>query len=216
MSSAGFIFDLDGVLVDTARYHYLAWKELADSLGIPFTREDNARLKGVSRQASFEIILEIGGLTMSEGEKAAYCARKNEVYLSYIRQLRSEDVLPGSREFLIAAKKAGIHLALGSASKNAPFILKKLEFTRLFDVVIDGTAVSRTKPDPEVFLLGAEALGCPAENCVVFEDAAAGIEAAHRGGMRAVGVGQKEDLPCADAWIDGFAGLTPADVLNML
>lgn len=216
MTSIGFLFDLDGVLVDTAKYHYLAWKELADSLGIPFTRKDNARLKGVSRQASFDIILEIGGLTMSEAEKAAYCTRKNEVYLSYIHQLRSEDVLPGAREFLIAVKKADIFLALGSASKNAPFILKKLELTQLFDAVIDGTSVSRTKPDPEVFLLGAEAIGCPAENCVVFEDAAAGIEAAHRGGMRAVGVGRKADLPCADAWIDGFAGLTPADVLNML
>lgn len=216
MKNVGFLFDLDGVIVDTAKYHFLAWKDLAEELSIPFTQQDNERLKGVSRIRSFEIILELGGRTMSEEEKIAYCTKKNEVYLTYIDKLRADEVLPGAREFLTAAKAAGIPIALGSASKNAPRILDKLELTDLFDAIIDGTVVSRAKPDPEVFLKGAEAVNRPAECCVVFEDAVAGVEAAHRGGMKAVGVGRKEDLPEADAWITGFSGLTPDDILKML
>ena len=216
MKQVGFLFDLDGVIVDTAKYHYLAWKDLAEELSIPFTQEDNERLKGVSRVRSFEIILELGNRTMSEEEKNSYCTKKNDVYLSYIDRLRSDEVLPGAGEFLAAARAAGIPIALGSASKNAPRILDKLELTDLFDAIIDGTVVSRAKPDPEVFLKGAEAVGLPAECCVVFEDSVAGIEAAHRGGMKAVGVGRKEDLPEADAWITGFTDLAPVDILNML
>lgn len=216
MKQVGFLFDLDGVIVDTAKYHYLAWKDLAETLSIPFTLKDNERLKGVSRARSLEIILELGNRTMSEAEKAAYCTKKNDVYLSYIDNLRADEVLPGAGEFLAAAKAAGIPIALGSASKNAPRILDKLGLTALFDAIIDGTVVSRAKPDPEVFLKGAEAVKLPAECCIVFEDSVAGIEAAHRGGMKAVGVGRKEDLPEADAWITGFDGLTPADILNML
>ena len=216
MRNVGFLFDLDGVIVDTAKYHYLAWKDLAEELGITFTKQDNERLKGVSRIRSFEIILELGGRTMSEEEKIAYCTKKNDVYLTYIDKLRTDEVLPGAREFLTAAKAAGIPIALGSASKNAPRILDKLELTDLFDAIIDGTVVSRAKPDPEVFLKGAEAVNRAPECCVVFEDAVAGVDAAHRGGMKAVGVGRKEDLPEADAWITGFAGLTPDDILNML
>lgn len=216
MKQVGFLFDLDGVIVDTAKYHYLAWKDLAEELSIPFSQEDNERLKGVSRMRSFEIILELGNRTMSEEEKIAYCAKKNDVYLNYIDKLRSDEVLPGAREFLLAARNAGIPIALGSASKNAPRILDKLELTELFDAIIDGTVVSQAKPDPEVFLKGADAVRLPAEYCVVFEDSAAGIEAAHRGGMKAVAVGRKEDLPEADAWITGFMDLTPVDILNML
>lgn len=216
MKQVGFLFDLDGVIVDTVKYHYLAWKDLAETLSIPFTLEDNERLKGVSRVRSLEIILELGNRTMSEAEKADYCTKKNDVYLSYIDNLRADEVLPGAGEFLAAAKAAGIPIALGSASKNAPRILDKLGLTALFDAIIDGTVVSRAKPDPEVFLKGAEAVKLPAECCIVFEDSVAGIEAAHRGGMKAVGVGRKEDLPEADAWITGFDGLTPADILNML
>lgn len=216
MKQVGFLFDLDGVIVDTAKYHYLAWKDLAETLSIPFTLEDNERLKGVSRVRSLEIILELGNRTMSEAEKADYCTKKNDVYLSYIDNLRADEVLPGAGEFLAAAKAAGIPIALGSASKNAPRILDKLGLTALFDAIIDGTVVSRAKPAPEVFLKGAEAVKLPAECCIVFEDSVAGIEAAHRGGMKAVGVGRKEDLPEADAWITGFDGLTPADILNML
>ena len=216
MKQVGFLFDLDGVIVDTAKYHYLAWKDLAEELSIPFTPQDNELLKGVSRMRSFEIILGLGNRTMSEEDKLHYCTKKNEVYLTYIDQLTKSDVLPGAREFLIAAKKAGIGVALGSASKNAPRILSKLELNDLFDAIIDGTVVSAAKPDPEVFVKGAKALGTPCCQCVVFEDAAAGVQAAHAGGMKAVGVGRKEDLPEADTWITGFSGLTPDDILKIL
>ena len=214
MRKIGFLFDLDGVIVDTAKYHYLAWKDLAQELSIPFTIQDNELLKGVSRMRSFEIILSLGNRTMSEEEKTAYCTKKNDVYLSYIDTLTKEDVLPGARDFLVAAKASGIGVALGSASKNAPRILQKLELTELFDAIMDGTTVSAAKPDPEVFTKGADALGLPWENCIVFEDSVAGIEAAHAGGMKAVGVGRKEDLPSADTWISTFAGLSPQDILG--
>ncbi len=216
MGSIGFLFDLDGVIVDTAKYHFLAWKDLAEELGIPFTQQDNELLKGVSRVRSFEIILGLGGRTMSEEEKLHYCTRKNEVYLSYIDRLQPEEILPGARDFLIAARSAGIGVALGSASKNAPRILDKLGLTELFDVIVDGTVVSAAKPDPDVFLKGAEGLSLPYAHCIVFEDSAAGVEAAHAGGMKAVGVGRREDLPEADIWITGFAGLTPDALLEML
>lgn len=216
MQQIGFIFDLDGVIVDTAKYHYLAWKDLAEGLSIPFTLKDNERLKGVSRMRSFEIILEIGGRTMTEDEKNAYCTKKNDVYLTYIDQLKKEEVLPGAREFLTAAKSSGIPIALGSASKNALRILDKLELTDLFDAIIDGTVVSLAKPDPEIFLKGADALKLQPETCIVFEDSTAGIEAAHRGGMKAVGVGNQADLPEADTWIGGFEGLMPEDILGLI
>lgn len=211
----GFLFDLDGVIVDTAKYHFLAWKQLADELAIPFTEKDNERLKGVSRLRSFEIILELGRQTMSEEEKDYYCARKNQIYLSYIDRLQKEDVLPGVRLFLQASREQGISLALGSASKNARRILEKLELTGLFDAVIDGTVVSLAKPDPEVFLKGAEALNLASADCIVFEDSAAGIEAAHRGGMKAIGVGKRDNLPDADGWIQGFEGLSPQDISDI-
>ena len=216
MKQIGFLFDLDGVIVDTAKYHFLAWKDLAQELSIPFTEQDNELLKGVSRVRSFEIILELGGRTMSEEDKQAYCAKKNDVYLSYIDRLKKEEVLPGAREFLIAAKEAGIGVALGSASKNARRILDKLELTDLFDAIVDGTVVSAAKPDPEVFVKGAQALGLENSQCVVFEDSVAGIEAALAGGMKAVGVGRQEDLPLANTWIQSFYGLTPQDILDRL
>ena len=216
MEKIGFLFDLDGVIVDTAKYHFLAWKDLAQELSIPFTEQDNELLKGVSRVRSFEIILELGGRTMSEEDKQAYCAKKNDVYLSYIDRLKKEEVLPGAREFLIAAKEAGIGVALGSASKNARRILDKLELTDLFDAIVDGTVVSAAKPDPEVFVKGAQALGLENSQCVVFEDSVAGIEAALAGGMKAVGVGRQEDLPLANTWIQSFYGLTPQDILDRL
>ncbi len=216
MKKIGFLFDLDGVIVDTAKYHFLAWKDLADELGIPFTHRDNELLKGVSRMRSFEIILELGNCAMSWEEKLYYCTRKNQVYLSYIERLCPDEILPGAKEFLLAARAAGIGVALGSASKNAPRILEKLELTELFDVIVDGTVVSSAKPDPEVFVKGAEGLGLACENCIVFEDSAAGIEAAHRGNMKAVGVGSPSDLPEAETWITGFAGLTPDALLKKL
>ncbi|MGB8452797.1 MAG: beta-phosphoglucomutase [Anaerocolumna sp.] len=212
----GLLFDLDGVIVDTAKYHYLAWKELAAELLIPFNQKDNERLKGVSRMKSFEIILEIGNVEMSEEQKEKYCAKKNQVYLEYIYKLREEEILPGVNKFLRDARDKGYKLALGSASKNAGLILSKLKLTEAFDAVIDGTKTEKAKPDPEVFLLGAKELGFSKEACIVFEDAKAGIEAAHNGGMTAVGIGTKENLPNADICISGFEDISIEEILKQL
>lgn len=216
MKKYGFLFDLDGVLVDTAKYHYLAWKRLADELNIPFDEKDNERLKGVSRMASLEIILELGHREMSPAEKEACCTSKNQWYVEYISRLKKEELLPGVEDFLRSAREAGVGIALGSASKNSPLILERLGITPLFDAIVDGTRVHRAKPDPEVFLTGASDLKLPPEHCVVFEDAAAGIEAAHRGGMHAVGIGDPEILAAADIILPGFAGVTVQQVLTKL
>jgi len=197
----GIIFDLDGVLVDTARYHYLAWKRLADELGFDFTIEDNERLKGVSRMQSLEILLEVGNYSMTDEQKEINATRKNTWYVEYLHTLDETALLSGSKEYLQKLRKEGIKIALGSASKNAPLILERLNIASFFDAVIDGNSVSKTKPDPEVFLKGAAALGLPPENCAVFEDALAGIEAAKAGGMYAVAVGERENLPGADMYI---------------
>lgn len=196
----GAIFDLDGVLVDTAKYHYLAWKELAGQLGFEFTMEQNEALKGVSRMRSLELMLEAGGMSgrFSEAEKCEMAEQKNRIYVEYVKRLRQEELLPGVGELLEKMKGAGIKTALGSASKNARMILDGLGITQAFDAIVDGTMVTRAKPDPEVFLVGAELLRLPAADCVVFEDSTAGIEAAKAAGMRAVGIGTREKLPQAD------------------
>jgi len=194
----GGLFDLDGVIVDTAKYHYLAWKRLANELGFDFTEHDNERLKGVSRMESLRILLEIGGVEAAEDARAMMAARKNAWYVEYISKMDANEILPGAREYLMALRSRGVKIALGSASKNAPMILDNLGITPLFDAIVDGNKVSHAKPDPEVFLIGARELGLDVGDCVVFEDAAAGVEAAHRGGMRAVGIGTREALPDAD------------------
>ena len=216
MNFKGLIFDLDGVIVDTAKYHYLAWKSLSERLGIEFTEKDNERLKGVSRMASFEIILEIGGRTMSQREKEACCAEKNDLYVSYIKQLTQNDILPGVSAFITDARAKGFKLALGSASKNSMLILNRLGIKGYFDAIIDGTKVSKAKPDPEVFVKGAEELGLDPAACIVFEDSEAGIEAAHRGGMKAVAIGTKENLPDGDVIIPGFEGILVDDLTARL
>ncbi|MFF2910100.1 beta-phosphoglucomutase [Paenibacillus sp. NPDC057934] len=192
------LFDLDGVLVDTAKYHYIAWKELADDLGFPFTEQDNERLKGVSRAASLDILLEIGGLTLDENEKARLADKKNARYVEYISSMDSSEILPGALQFLMECRQNGIKVALGSASKNAMTILNNTDLTPYFDAIIDGTHTSAAKPDPEVFLLGASALGVEPAHCVVFEDAEAGIEAATRAGMTSVGIGSPASLGAAN------------------
>lgn len=198
------LFDLDGVIVDTAKYHYIAWKELANELGFEFTEEHNERLKGVSRMASLEILLEIGGITLSEERKLELAHQKNERYVSYIVKMQPDEILPGVEDFLKELKAAGIKTALGSASKNAPVILERLELTNYFDAIIDGNSVSNAKPDPEVFLKGAEEVGVQPSECVVFEDAAAGVEAALNGGMKCVGIGSPENLGKAHMVVPGF------------
>ena len=198
------IFDLDGVIVDTAKYHYLAWKRLAQECGFDFSETDNERLKGVSRKRSLEILLEIGGLRFDEAAQAQLMSRKNEWYIETIRQMDASELLPGAAEYLTSLRERGVKTALGSASRNAPLILERLGVLSLFDAVVDGNHVSQTKPDPEVFLLAAERLGVAPANCVVFEDAEAGIEAARRAGMGAVGIGKPAALQQADMVIAGL------------
>lgn len=202
------LFDLDGVVVDTAKYHFIAWKALAEELGFEFTLEDNERLKGVSRMQSLEILLEIGNLLVSENEKLAMAEKKNALYVSYIEKMTPDETLPGVEKFLQELREAGIKIALGSASKNAPMILERIQLTGMFDAIVDGNSITEAKPNPEVFLKGAEKLGVLPENCVVFEDAIAGIEAAQHANMYSVGIGDPETLGFADLVIPGFDGFT--------
>lgn len=191
MDIKAFIFDLDGVLTDTAEYHYLAWKNLANRLGLKFDRKDNERLKGVSRLQSLEIILEInkkqGAFTREE--KIRMADQKNQEYVRLIKQVKPADILPGVLPFLAKARKSGMKLAVASASKNAGMVLSGLQITDLFDYVADASRIKNTKPDPEVFLNCAEHLGVSPEECVGFEDAQTGVEAIHAAGMYAVGIG---------------------------
>ncbi len=198
------IFDLDGVIVDTAVYHYKAWKRLANELGFDITEEDNEKLKGVSRTRSLELILQWGGISKTDAEKEELAGRKNEWYVEMISRMTPDEVLPGAREFLELCINAGIKTALGSASKNSGMILENTGIAHLFNAIIDGNKVSKPKPDPEVFLKGAEELNEPPENCVVFEDAIVGVEAAIAGGMKVVGVGSAEVLGMANLVINGL------------
>jgi beta-phosphoglucomutase len=202
------IFDLDGVIVDTAKYHYLAWKKLATMLNINFTEENNERLKGVSRMASLDIILEIGNMVLDEKMKEEYAAIKNKWYLDYINQMMPDEILPGSLEFISELKNAGIKVALGSASKNTPLILERLGIGKLFDAVADGNVVRNAKPDPEVFITAAKMLGVQPEDCVVFEDAVAGVEAALNAGMCCVGIGSEKILKNAHFIVSGLDKMT--------
>jgi beta-phosphoglucomutase len=200
----GAIFDLDGVIVDTAKYHYLAWKRLAQELGFEFKELDNERLKGVSRMKSLEILLELGGLSFSNDEKLLLADKKNNWYVEYISAIDESEILKGAKEYLLKLKNSGIKIALGSASKNAPAILNRLKITNLFDSIVDGNKVSKAKPDPEVFLIAAKELGLEPYECVVFEDAEAGITAAKAAGMRTVGIGNRELLMEADIVVKGL------------
>lgn len=204
MRIKGCIFDLDGVIVDTAKYHFLAWKKLATMLNIDFTEEDNERLKGVSRMASLDIILEIGNRVYDEKTKEEYASLKNKWYLDYINRMMPDEILPGSLEFISELKYSGIKVALGSASRNTPLILERLGIRKLFDAVADGNVVSKAKPDPEVFLTAARMIGVPLEECIVFEDAVAGIEAALNAGMRCIGIGSEKTLKDAHFVISGL------------
>jgi len=198
------IFDLDGVIVDTAVYHFLAWKRLADQLGIPFTKENNERLKGVSRMASLEIILEIGGRKLNDNRKQEYATLKNNWYIDYISKMTSDEILPGSLRFINELRDVNVRVAIGSASKNTPLILKQVGILELFDAVADGNNVRNAKPDPEVFYKAASMLGIEPENCVVFEDAIAGVQAALNAGMMCIGVGSANILTKAHFVVSGL------------
>ncbi|WP_282090145.1 beta-phosphoglucomutase [Aquimarina algiphila] len=198
MMKKAFIFDLDGVIVDTAKYHFLAWQNLATSLEISFSEEQNEQLKGVSRVRSLEKILEWGGKTISEERFTKLMSEKNKEYLNYISRMDTSEILPDVPRILdyLISKEQGV--ALGSASKNARIILEKVELYDKFHSIVDGTNVSKAKPDPEVFLIGAEALGVSPENCVVFEDSVAGIQAANSANMISIGIGNPSVLHEAD------------------
>ena len=193
----GVIFDLDGVIVSTDNCHYLAWKRMADEEGIAFDRTVNERLRGVSRMESLEIILERAQKGYTADEKLELAARKNAYYVELIGSLTEKDILPGALETLELLKKRGIKVAIGSSSRNTPIILKQIGLSNAFDAVADGNAIRNSKPDPEVFLLAAKLLKLNPANCLVVEDADAGIEAALGGGMRALGVGSAAQNPRA-------------------
>ena len=208
------LFDLDGVLVDTAIYHFKAWRALGLNFGYQLTEEQNEQLKGISRVESLDRILNWAGVQASEEEKSKWLIEKNEHYLELISQMNPSEILPGVSDFLGQIKKEGYLIALGSASKNAEIILNKTGLMHWFDVIIDGNKVTKSKPDPEVFLKGAEALGVSPEECIVFEDAVAGVEAAKKGGMKAIGIGETSVLNQADKVISSFSGVLSKDLLN--
>ena len=189
MTKKAFIFDLDGVIVDTAKYHYLAWKKIANELGIEFTHEHNELLKGVSRVRSLDIILGLGQVEASQEQKNQWLIQKNEDYLTYLVDMDQREILPGVMQVLEFLKANNQPIALGSASKNARPILEKTGILSYFDVIVDGNDVSNAKPDPEVFLQAAQKLGITNENSIVFEDSVAGIQAANIAAMKSIGIG---------------------------
>jgi beta-phosphoglucomutase len=194
MNTRAFIFDLDGVIVDTAKYHFLAWKIIADQLGFDFTHEHNELLKGVSRVRSLDIILELGKVEASQEDKNKWLVQKNEDYLSYLVDMNESEILPGVMPVLQFLKDKNQLIALGSASKNARPILEKTGILSYFDTIVDGNDVTNAKPDPEVFLIAAKLLDIKPENAIVFEDSVAGIQAANIGGMISIGIGDASIL----------------------
>lgn len=188
------IFDLDGVIVDTAYYHYLAWKRLAGELGFELTLEDNERLKGVSRMKSLEIVLELGGATATQHEKELLANKKNIWFNDYVERMMPEEIFPGVKQLIHDIRKAGLKVGLASSSKNAKTVIQLLRIQDEFDVIVDGTMITNTKPNPEIFLLTAQKMGISPGACVVFEDAEAGVEAALAAGMKCIGVGSQQQL----------------------
>lgn len=213
MPVRGFIFDLDGVITDTAEFHYLAWQRLADEEGLPFTRQDNEALRGVSRRESLNRLLK--GKQIDEDTAQVYMERKNRYYREYLQQMTPADLLPGVDTFLQDARAVGIKLGIGSASKNARDALEKLEILPYFEAVGDGYSVVNTKPAPDLFLWTAGRLDVPPYEAVVFEDAEAGIDAALAGGFWTVGVGSS-NVRHAHMVVPGLASLTVNDLLSRL
>ncbi len=211
---SAFIFDLDGVITDTAEYHYLAWKRLADEEGLPFTRQDNEALRGVSRRESLLRLLK--GKVLPEPQMQAYMARKNEYYRAFLARITPADLLEGVGEFLAQARERGIKLGLGSASKNARDVLHGLGIADRFDAIGDGCSVSRTKPAPDLFVWVAGRLNTPPAECVVFEDAEAGIAAGRECGMYTVGIGDPARVGAADLVVPNLAGVQLDDLLSKL
>ncbi len=215
MTKKAFIFDLDGVIVDTAKYHFLAWKKLANSIGVDFTEVQNEQLKGVSRVKSLEKILTWGKKSISEEEFMELMSLKNDDYLSYINKMNENEILPDVAKILDYLNDMNQHIALGSASKNARMILQKVNLLNKFDVIVDGNDVTKAKPNPEVFLKAATLLHCNPKDCIVFEDSLAGIKAANIASMVSIGIGDKETLKKADYVFNDFTEID-TDFLNEL
>ena len=204
MNKTGFIFDLDGVIVDTAKYHYLAWKNLANELGFEFTHAQNELFKGVSRKRCLEILLDIGHITATKEQFDTWMVEKNEDYLKYIENMDETEILPDVPKVLKYLKEHKLPIALGSASKNARPILEKVNLLSYFKTIVDGNNVTKAKPDPEVFLIAADLLGVNPEKCIVFEDAQAGIQAANAANMISIGIGDAKILSEADYNFNDF------------
>lgn len=200
------IFDLDGVIVDTAKYHFLAWRRLANELGFDFTEVENEKLKGVSRMGSLELILQWGSIEVDEATKLELADKKNTWYVEYLQDMSPADILEGVPAFLEDLKNKGIRKGLGSASKNAITVVEKIGLLDAFEVIIDGYKATKSKPDPQVFVMGADEMGVPHNECIVFEDAESGVEAALNGGFYAVGIGSPENLGHAHLVIPNFIG----------
>jgi beta-phosphoglucomutase len=212
----GCIFNLDGVIVDTAKYHYTAWRRLANQLGFDFSPEEHEELRGLSRMASLEKILEWGDMYMTEAEKLHWADVKNNWYVELISNLKPGDLLPGALLFLRQVREAGLKVALSSASRSARQVLRNIHLESYFDGIIDGYSTRKVKPDPESFLLAAQALGLLPSECIVFEDAALGVWAGVAGGFTVVGIGRPEYLPNAHLVIPGFENLTLNVLLTQL
>lgn len=212
----GCIFNLDGVIIDTAKHHYTAWRRLSNQLGFDFSADQHEELRGLSRMASLEKILEWGDMYMTEAEKLHWADVKNNWYVELISNLKPSDLLPGALLFLRQVREAGLKVALSSASRSARQVLRSTNIESYFDVIIDGHSTRKEKPDPESFLLAAKALGFSTCDCVVFEDAALGVRAGLAGGFTVVGIGRPEYLPEAQLVIPGLEGLTLNDLLTQL
>jgi beta-phosphoglucomutase len=213
MKQKGVIFDLDGVIVDTAKFHYLAWKKIADDIGYHFTEKDNEELKGVSRVKSLDILIDKAGKSINSDQKKDLLDKKNNIYLELVSRIDQKEILPGIKEILEYLSQEKIPFSLGSASKNAPFILEKLQLKNKFNAIVDGNSVSKAKPDPEVFLIAAKKMGLKPEDCLVIEDAQAGIEAAKNAGMKTIGIGGQ--LKGADITLQNTSLLKP-ELINKL
>lgn len=212
----GFIFDLDGVIVDTAKYHFLAWRNLANSLGFDFTEEQNEQLKGVSRVKSLEILLDIGKVQLSQEKKELLLLEKNEEYLEYVYRMNSNEILPGVNQLLTFLEANNIKFVLGSASKNAQLILEKVGLLERFTAIVDGNDVLKAKPNPEVFLIGAKKLNMNPTNCVVVEDAIAGVQAANGANMISIGIGNAKVLSEANYVFDSMEAITSDFLKNLI
>ena len=216
MNKKAFIFDLDGVIVDTAKFHFLAWKKLADNLNINFTHEINEQLKGVSRVRSLEIILSQGNVQASQEDKNNWLVQKNEDYLAFVHQMDKSEILPRVEEVLQFLKTNNQYVVLGSASKNARPILEKVNILHYFDALVDGNDVTNAKPDPEVFLQGANQVQVAYKDAIVFEDSVAGIQAANLAGMTSVGIGEKEVLHESDFCFRDFTEMSNDFIMQLI